>query len=147
VVDKPESGVVAVLRRILPYTTVLCVISAIYTGWVLYSRREANREAERAVEQKRAAADRRVLNAIGDRVKILSFYASPAAVRPGERTLVCYGVANARNVAIEPPIDRVWPSIARCIEARPRKNTTYKLTATDENGRSVTQSIEIDVHR
>src|SRR5215475_3145781 len=93
---------VETLRKILPYTTILCVIVAIYTGWVMYSRWESGREAERAIQQKKAEDAKRLTDAYGSGMKILGFYASPPSIDPGEKTKLCYSVSSAKTVTIEP---------------------------------------------
>jgi hypothetical protein len=141
------SDAVTTLRRILPFTWVLCAIAAIYTGSVMFSRWQAARDDEKAVQRARAEQDRRILSRIGDGVKILSFYASPPVIHPGEKTLLCYGTGNAKKVILSPPVDSVWPSNARCIQLAPRETTSYTITATDENGKSASQTTEIQVVR
>src|SRR5882724_7153394 len=75
-------------------------------------------------------------------VRITMFYASPPNPPLGEKTLVCYGVENATEVRLEPPVEQVWPTVSRCFDFVPRKASTLKLTATGKN-QSVTQSLEI----
>ena len=105
------------LRKLLPYTTAALVAVALYTGWTLWSRHQANQDAIQAQKEKEAQQDEAVLHQLGDgSLKVLSFYASPAAVRAGERALVCYGVSNAKEVKIEPPLGDVVPSLSRCLE-------------------------------
>ena len=145
--DPTTTGLAGAIKRILPYTTILCGIAALYAGGVMYSRWKANVDAGRAVERKKAEQLVRDLEMTGQSLKILSFYASPAAIRRTEKTLLCYGAANARTVAIDPPVGGVWPSMGRCVEVAPGKTTTYKLTATDASGHSVTQVAEIEVQR
>jgi hypothetical protein len=77
-----------------------------------------------------------------DPVQITSFYASPSSPFKGEKTMLCYGVANAEQVTIDPPVDRVWPSFNRCIEATPAKETIYTLTASRGTAR-VSQSVTV----
>ena len=77
-------------------------------------------------------------------VRITQFYAEPAIAR-GEKTSVCYGVANAKTVKIDPPVESLWPTVARCFPVSPVKDTTYTLTAQDAAGKSVSQSIEVRV--
>ena len=132
---------IVTLRRLLPYTTILCVIAAIYAGTVMYSRWSSNREAERAAKRKTVSQ----IRLIGDGLQILFLYATPPVIHRGEKTLMCYGTANARSVTLDPPVDQVWPAMSRCFDVSPRQKTTYKLTATDAAGKTVTQSVEIDV--
>jgi hypothetical protein len=81
----------------------------------------------------------------GRELGIQSFYGSPGVVKRGETAQLCYGVANAKTVTLEPQSEPVWPSYSRCVDVKPTKTTTYTLTAQDANGHSVTQSLEIKV--
>jgi hypothetical protein len=75
-------------------------------------------------------------------VKITAFYASPPNPPLGEKTLVCYGVENASEVALDPPVEKVWPAISRCFDFTTSKPVKLKLTANGGNG-SVTQALDI----
>jgi len=80
-------------------------------------------------------------------VKIDQFYASDAVIAKGVKTTLCYGVSGAKTVRIEPAIDRLWPSMSRCIEASPKTTTTYTLFAAAKEGGpevSMTTSITVD---
>lgn len=75
-------------------------------------------------------------------VRITQFYAAPPNPPKGQRTLVCYGVENATEVRLDPPIERLWPANARCFEYVPSK--PLKLTITAARGsQQVSQSLEI----
>jgi hypothetical protein len=139
--------VIGLIKRILPYMTILCAIAAVYAGATIYSRHKAAADAERDAERTKAEQLRRDVAVMGTSLKILSFYGSPAAIRRGEKTLLCFGVANAKTVTVEPPVDGVWPTSGRCVDVAPIKTTTYKITASDGNGHSVTQDAEIEVRR
>jgi hypothetical protein len=62
-------------------------------------------------------------------LRIAQFYASPPNPVKGQKILVCYGVENASEVRIEPPIERVWPSPSRCLDLKASRTVTYTLTA------------------
>jgi hypothetical protein len=133
------------MRKLLGYGAVALVAAALYAGWTMYSRWNANRTAERQAEERQRESDRRIVDALGgDALKILSFYAMPGEVRSGGRALLCYGVSNAAVVRIDPQIDGIAPSLSRCVEVFPKKTTEYKLTASG-SGQSVTQSVVIRV--
>jgi len=71
----------SVLRNPLLYTTAALLIVLCYTGWIFWSRREANREIEqRQMDQRRAQDERTVELMGGDRFEILNFYASPGVI-------------------------------------------------------------------
>jgi hypothetical protein len=135
-------------RTLLPYTSAAMLTAALYAGWTLWSRHRATAEAEQAQKQQEAQRDEAVVRELGGgSLKILTFYASPGVVKPGEKTLVCYGVSNAKEVKIDPPLDNVGPSLSRCLETHPRKTTEYTLTARDAAGREARQSFTLQVVR
>lgn len=67
-------------------------------------------------------------------VRITQFYASPPEAARGEKTLLCYGVENAKTVWLEPPRRELSTSLTRCIEVEPTATTKYTLTAEGEGG-------------
>ncbi|MBZ5700612.1 MAG: hypothetical protein LAN84_02055 [Acidobacteriia bacterium] len=58
---------------------------------------------------------------------------------------LCYGVANAKKVTLEPPVGPVWPSYSRCLDVSPTKDTTYTLTVEDGQGHSMSQTVTLQV--
>lgn len=90
------------------------------------------------------AQGNRVAAPAPDPVRITQFYASPPNPSKGEKTLICYGVENATEVRIDPPVDRVWPSLARCLELHPSKTVTYTLTAA-RGPESVSNSVTVAI--
>jgi hypothetical protein len=135
-----------VLRKVLPYTTAAVVLGALYTAWVFTSRWNDNRRMEQAAAAERAKFDRQITEAYGSgQLKILNFYASPGLIRRDEKALVCYGVANAKAVRLDPPVERVWPSTSRCFPVTPERETQYTLTAEDGAGHTATQSFALQV--
>jgi hypothetical protein len=132
------------LRRLLPYTSAALLAAIAYDGWTFYSRWQENRRAENEAAAKKLEFDQKTLNMIGPDLKIITFYANPS-IHLGEKALICYGVANAKSVKIEPAIEPVWPSLSHCIQAAPRKTTEYTLTAADAAGHSVSQKILVKV--
>jgi hypothetical protein len=103
----------------------ILLIVALYSGWIVFSRWNENRQIEErakaAAAQKRSEEDRLTVEAMG------------------------YGVANAKTVALDPPAGPMWPSYGRCIDVKPNKTTTYTLTASDAAGHSVSQTFTIKV--
>jgi hypothetical protein len=138
-------------HKILRYAWVAVVIAAIYAGSVLLYRSHQNRnylakqKAEAAAAQR--SEDEQSLETMGGtEFKILNFYAMPGEIRRGETVEMCYGVANAQSVKIEPNIGRgMWPSLSRCIDIEPKKTTTYTLTAADAHGQTQSASLTIKV--
>jgi hypothetical protein len=77
--------------------------------------------------------------------RIIQFYARETTVPKGEKTVLCYGVENAKTVQIEPPVDKVWPAISRCFDIAPSTATTYTLTAEGEDKQPVTKSATVQI--
>ena len=143
----PDQQSDSVLRKILPFTTVGVVLAAIYVGYVFYSRWAENRDAVEKAKQQEVINAKKTVDAYGGgQVKVLAFSATPGIVPRGEKVSICYGVSNAKTVAIDPkPDGETWPSLSRCVDAAPKKDTTYTITATDEKGHTDTQSIAVKV--
>jgi hypothetical protein len=90
-------------------------------------------------------AQQKAPSAAPDPAKILSFYARDLTVIEGDKTLLCYGVSNAKSVRIDPPVDGVSPSLTRCVEIRPKAETRYTLTAVGADGQAVSQSVTVHI--
>ena len=134
------------LRRLLPYTTFLTAVAALYAAWVFYSRYQSAAEAERESQQKQADADSKIVGAFGgDQLKILSFAAASGEVPPGGRVVLCYGVSNAAQVKIEPEVELIKPAVSHCLNVFHKKTTTYTLKAEDEKGNQKSASLTIKV--
>ncbi len=87
------------IRRALPYLTVVLVIAIGYDAWIFYNRWSVARDAAKAEALKEAQDAKHTLDVLGgDRLKILSFYANPPAIRRGEHSSLCYGVNEAEHV-------------------------------------------------
>lgn len=136
-----------VLRKLLPYTTAAVIIAAIYVGWVFFSRWQESRTLKQEQAEQQIAEARKTIEAYGSgRVKIMNFTISPSILPRGQKAQICYGVSNAKTVSIEPkPDENVWPSLARCVEASPKAETTYTLTATDAAGHTEQKSLTLQV--
>jgi len=80
-----------------------------------------------------------------DSVRITQFYATASAAPRGESTNLCYGVEHAVAVEINPPVEKLAPSLVRCFAVSPTETTTYTLTAKDQQGKTVTQSVTLAV--
>ncbi len=133
-----KGGPVKFHRRL---TALTGVAVACYLGWVFGSRWWYARQAESRATRKFAPLPAALS---GSELKILHFYASPAAIPPGGRALLCYGVLNAATVVAEPAVEGIGPSISRCVEVRPARSTEYKLTATGA-GATVGAATRIEV--
>ena len=144
--DDSESKTVRVVRRLLPFTTAGCIVAILYVAWVFLARWNENRGIERAAEAQKQKADQEITRTYGsDKLKIVSFYTTPATIARGEKALICYGVANAKTVRLDPPLERVWPSVSRCLEVSPARDTKFTLTAEDADGHTETASFLLRV--
>jgi hypothetical protein len=132
------------------YSGIVIGIAALYSGWILFSRWQENRSFEQRTKeertQKQLEQDRIALEQIGGKeLAIQTFYAVPAAIHRGETVQLCYGVANAKTVKLEPQNNPVWPSYSRCVDVTPTKTTTYTLTIADAAGNTKSQTLEVKV--
>jgi hypothetical protein len=132
------------------YSWTALAIGVLVVGWILFSRWLENRNMETRDKQERTQKqqeqDRIALDQLGGKeLAIQNFYATPGVVRRGETVQLCYGVANAKTVKLEPQSNPVWPSYSRCVDVTPTKSTTYTLTIADAAGNTRTQSLEVKV--
>jgi len=127
----------------------LAIVALIVVG-ILLSRWMENRgleaRAKQEKNQKQLEQDRVALEQMGGKeLAIQNFYATPGTIRRGETVQLCYGVANAKSVKLEPQSSPVWPSYSRCVDVTPAKSTIYTLTIADAAGNSKTQTLEVKV--
>src|ERR1700739_456925 len=132
------------------YSSLLILLVAVYVGWIVLSRHQDTRAYEqRAIDaqaKKQREADQAAIEQLGGHeLAIQMLYATPSIHR-GETAQVCYGVANAKSVTLEPQTSQVWPSHNLCIDVKPAKTTTYTLTAIASDGKSVSQQVTVEVH-
>jgi len=140
----------SVFKNPLLYSSVVLAVVALVVGWILFSRWSENKridsQSSERKKQTQQESDRTTLEQMGGKeLDIQAFYASPGAVHRGESVQLCYGVANAKTVKLEPQDNPVWPSYSRCVDVKPTKTTTYTLTIDDGAGNSKTQSLEAKV--
>ena len=132
------------------YSSIVLGMALLVVVWILYSRWEGNRlidkKSREEKSQKQMEGDRIALEQLGGKdLAIQSFYANPGAIQRGETAQLCYGVANAKTVKLEPQTNPVWPSYARCVDVAPTKDTTYTLTIADAAGNTKTQTLDVKV--
>jgi hypothetical protein len=139
----------AMFKNPLLYSSAVLAFALLVTAWTFFSRWYQSRgleTREKAQEQRQRESDRLALEQFGGKeLAIQNFYATPAAVRRGQSVQLCYGVANAKTVRLEPQPNPVWPSYSRCVDVTPSKTTTYTLTIADASGNTKSQSIEVQV--
>ena len=131
------------------YTGALIVALAIYMGWIVFSRWNENRAIERhardvATEKQREQDKNTVEQMGGSELAIQSFYGN-STIKRGQTAQLCYGVANAKKVTLEPQSSPVWPSYSHCVDVTPNKTTTYTLSASDTTGHLVSQTFTVKV--
>ena len=146
---EPESSQKSFWKNPLVYTTAVVLLVALYVGWIVFSRWNENRSLEQrargAAAQKQREQDRSTVEQMGgSQLAIQSFYGN-TAIRRGETGQLCYGVANAEKVTLEPQSNPVWPSYSRCVDIKPTKTTTYTLTASDDAGHTLSQTFTVKV--
>ena len=132
------------------YSSLVILGVLLYVSYVLYARHESSKEYRRKIEEhqteQRREEDRLAIEQLGgSELAIRGFYVSPRSIHPGETAQLCYDVANAKTVTLDPPAGEVWPSHSRCLDITPRKTTTYTLTIKDAAGKTVSQSVELPV--
>lgn len=76
--------------------------------------------------------------------RITQFYASPASIGRGEKTLLCYGVENAKTVRLAPENRELSAALSRCVDITPEQTTTYTLTA-EGDGPAAKQEVTVTV--
>ena len=145
-----ETKIKPIFKNPLLYSSVALITVTLYVGWILFSRWEQAHEYERRVRERRTEQqleqDRLTVQQMGGKeLAIQNFYAVPGVGRRGQPIQLCYGVANAATVKLEPQPNPVWPSYSRCVDVTPSKTTTYTLTVTDVAGNSKSQSLEVKV--
>src|SRR5437588_768737 len=139
------------IRRLLPYMTLLLVVVVAYTGWTFYSRRAATRAMQERTRQQQS--NPLPAEYLSDKVKILSYTIAPAVIRRGQSAELCDSVLNAKTVRFDPPFDDLTGEIpaddagrTHCTPIDTRQTTSYKLTATAANGSTDSASLTIVVH-
>jgi hypothetical protein len=148
---EPDPPKKSALKNPFLYSWAALGIAALVVGWIILSRWQENRDIEKRAKeertQKQQEQDRITLEQLGGKeLAIQNFYASPGTIRRGETVQLCYGVANAKTVKLEPQANPVWPSYSRCVDVNPTKSTTYTLTIADAAGNTRIQSLEVKVH-
>jgi hypothetical protein len=140
----------SLLKNPYLYSSIMILAVMAYVAYVLVTRFESNRQFERrniekATEQRRED-DRKAIEQLGgSELSIRGLYLSPESIRRGETAQLCYDVANAKTVVLDPAEAEVWPSHSRCVNLSPKKTTTYTLTIADASGHTASQSVELKV--
>lgn len=134
----------------LLYSGLLVLVVAAFVFYTMLDRylfqaRFEERQA-RELAARRLADDRLAIQQLGgSELAIRGLYVSPAVIRTGQAAQLCYDVANAKAVTLDPPLAEVWPSHSRCIELKLKKSTTFTLTIANASGKIVSQSVDLKV--
>lgn len=147
---QPDPPTKSVFKDPSFYSKSLLVVVALIVGWIFFSRWWQNRSIENRAREERTEKQREqdlaTLKQMGGKeLAIQNFYAVPGEIRLGQSVQLCYGVANAKAVTLEPQSNPVWPSYSRCVDVTPVKTTTYTLTIADASGNTKSQSIVVKV--
>jgi hypothetical protein len=148
--QQPDPPSKSIFKKPSFYSKVVFTIAALIVFWIFFSRWWQNRSieyrAKDAAAAKQRADDRATLDQMGGQeLAIQTFYATPGEIRRGQSVQICYGVANAKSVKLEPQSNPVWPSFSRCVNDSPAKTTTYTLTIADAAGNTKSQSLTVQV--
>lgn len=140
----------SILKNRLVYSWGVISIAALAVVWILFSRWWQNRSIEyrarEARSEKQRQQDRATLEQMGGQeLAIQTFYATPGEIGRGQSAQLCYGVANAKSVKLEPQSNPVWPSYSRCVDVAPAETTTYTLSIADAAGNTKSQSLTLQV--
>jgi len=133
------------LRRLQVWLTAAMVIAILYVGWVFLNRRGTAPRSARTdpAQASREAEWQRTYGGTG--VRILQFYAREGNVIEGDKSVICYGVLNAKSVRMDPPLPGVSVALNKCVEIEPVRDTRYTLIAEGNDGRMVTESFLLGV--
>jgi len=138
-----------IFRNPFVYSSALILIVGAYVGWIMFSRRQDTRDYEQRAAQAQAKKqheqDQAAIEQLGGSELAIQMLYATRSIERGESAQICYGVANATSVTLEPQSNKVWPSHNLCVDVKPVKTTTYTLTAAGANGKSVTQQVRIEV--
>ena len=132
------------------YSGLLLFFVAVFVSYVMLERYLSKRAFEDRMAREEAAKrledDRHAIEQLGgSELAIRGLYLSPSTIHPGQSAQLCYDVANAKTVTLDPPVAEVWPSHSRCIDLKLKKSTTFTLTIADASGKSLSQSVQLKV--
>lgn len=141
------NGVEGMMRSLRFVVIATASVAIAYLAWIFVSRAmSTNRWTRQNQPDEKANSEfNRIYGGTG--VKILQFYARDVSMAQGTKSVICYGVLNAKTVRIEPKVEGVVsPSLNRCVEVYAEKATRFTLTAEGADGRTASESFELGVH-
>jgi len=116
-----------------------------YVGWVFWSRYDDNRRLESAASKRDDSYSRLPSSLTGTSLAIAQFYAVEPPKQQGDEITICYGVRNATNVLLDPPLEKLNLALNRCFPAVPQWEMPFKLIAEGEAGRHEEASFTIGI--
>jgi hypothetical protein len=131
----PEATAVQSWRKLLIYANVALAGVVIWTAIPLIER--YRREHARPVEKPLRRTPEMDWVDPTKGAQIIQFYVYPNVILAGGKSSLCYGVAQVKEVRLNPPAGDVEPTFNRCLPVSPKQTTTYTLTATDANGKQL----------
>jgi len=78
-------------------------------------------------------------------VEIIYFRAQPSPIPKARIVQLCYGVVNARSARIDQDVGEINPSEKDCVDVSAQSTTTYTLTATGYDGKTVSRRFTLKV--
>jgi len=78
-------------------------------------------------------------------VEIIYFRAQPSSIPEARRVQLCYGVVNASSARIDQDVGEINPSEKDCVDVSAQSTTTYTLTATGYDGKTVSRRFTLKV--
>jgi hypothetical protein len=128
-------------RNIQVALRVVVALAVAYAGWTFLSRALSEYRLRRYVDSEQTRRNAEFLRVYGGTaVKILQFYSRDLRATEGTNSVLCYGVINAKSIRMEPPVEGVTPSLNKCVEVTPTKDTRYTLIAEGSDGQLVSES-------
>jgi hypothetical protein len=132
------------MRRLGVLVRVALAVAIAQLAWTWLQRHDSDLRLRRMLAGRVAQKESAKPDA-GPGVRIEQFYARSGEITDAENTLICYGVRNARSVRLEPPVEKLAPSLTRCFFVEPKEDTRYTLTAEGDDGATATESFEVKV--
>jgi hypothetical protein len=134
------------MREAQTYVRLLLAVAVAYAGWIFLSRALTSYQRRHHEDSEQAARNAEFLRIYGGSdVKILQFYAREGSVTEGSKSVICYGVLNAVSVRMEPPVEGVAPSLNKCVDVAPERQTRYTLFAEGKGGQVISESFTLGV--
>src|SRR5260370_8015641 len=112
---QPDARKKSAFKNPFLYSWAALALGALVVGWILFSRWQENHAIEKHAKeertQKQKDQDRLTLEQLGGKeLAIQNFYATPGVIRPGETVQLCYRVANAKTLRLQPHSNPPLPS-------------------------------------